>query len=215
VKPERRDDEIGELFTAVAHAEKYQSGNVLARRLVGNFMQTILQTVREAGSPTVFEVGCGEGHILGMLAQNGFRVRGCDIAEASLAVARAEAMRHGLDIPLRQKSIYDLDPHEDRAETVLCCEVLEHLEDPEAALRKLVAVAEKDLILSVPREPVWRILNMARGKYWRTWGNTPGHLQHWTRQAFVDFVGRHADIVAVKRPLPWTLVHCRPINRVV
>jgi len=59
--------EVGELFTAVAHAEKYQSGNWISNRLVNNFMKSILQTVQQAGSVEVHEVGCGEGHILAHL----------------------------------------------------------------------------------------------------------------------------------------------------
>jgi hypothetical protein len=30
----------------------------------------------------------------------------------------------------------------------------------------------------VPREPIWRIGNMARGRYLGDLGNTPGHIQH-------------------------------------
>lgn len=206
--------EVGELFTAVAHAEKYQSGNWIANKLVNNFMTTILETVQQAGAKDVHEVGCGEGHILGMLARNQFQVRGCDVSDTSLAVARSESEKHDLNIPLRNKSIYDLDPELDRADTVLCCEVLEHLMDPEAAIKKLVSITGKDLILSVPREPIWHLLNMARGKYWHALGNTPGHYQHWTRQMFINFVSQHAEIVAVKSPLPWTLIHCRPKLRI-
>ncbi len=201
---------VGELFTARAHAEKYQSGNPIARHLVNGFMTTILKVVQETGEKDVHEIGCGEGHIVGMLARNGYRVRGCDIEPTALAVARSEAERHGLDIPLDQKSVYDLDPREDSADVVLCCEVLEHLTDPAAALDRLLAVTRKHLIVSVPREPIWHLLNMARGKYLHALGNTPGHYQHWTRSMFVDFVGGRSDIVSVKTPLPWTIVRCRP-----
>jgi 2-polyprenyl-3-methyl-5-hydroxy-6-metoxy-1,4-benzoquinol methylase len=201
---------LGDLFCGVAHAEKYQSGNFIARRLVGNFMRAILQTVQQAGSTEVHEVGCGEGHILGVLAHNGFQVRGCDVSESSLAVARSESHRHGFDIPLQLKSIYDISAEMDRADTVLCCEVLEHLVDPERALKKLLSITGKNLIVSVPREPLWHLLNMARGKYWHALGNTPGHYQHWTRNMFIDFVGAHAEIVAIKTPLPWTLIRCQP-----
>jgi hypothetical protein len=45
--------------------------------------------------------------------------------------------------------------------------------------------AERHLLVSVPREPLWRMLNMARGAYWPALGNTPGHLNHWSRRSFV------------------------------
>lgn len=201
---------VGELFIGIAHADKYQSGNWIANWLVTQFMASILDAVKQTGSVEVHEVGCGEGHILGMLARNNFQVRGSDVSETSLAVAKNESERHSLHIPLQMKSIYDLDPTFDSADIVLCCEVLEHLAEPEQALKKLISVTRKDLILSVPREPIWHLLNMARGKYLSALGNTPGHFQHWTRNAFVEFVGRYAEVVSVRTPLPWTLVHCRP-----
>ena len=55
----------------------------------------------------------------------------------------------------------------------------------------------------------WRMLNMARGKYWADLGNTPGHLQHWNSKHFVALIARHMDIVAVAKPIPWTFVLCR------
>jgi 2-polyprenyl-3-methyl-5-hydroxy-6-metoxy-1,4-benzoquinol methylase len=198
------------LFSGVAHAEKYQSGNFIANKLVTNFLRSIITTVQDAGNNDVHEVGCGEGHVLGALASAGFSVRGCDISLSSLEVARRESKRHGFNIPIGETSIYELDPAVDSADTVVCCEVLEHLTEPEKALINLIAVTRKDLILSVPNEPIWHLLNMARGKYWNAMGNTPGHYQHWTPRSFIDFVSKHAEIVSVKKPLPWTLVHCRP-----
>ncbi|MFK8068042.1 MAG: class I SAM-dependent methyltransferase [Gammaproteobacteria bacterium] len=202
--------EDSDLFIGVAHADKYQSGNWVSKRLVNKFMETVLTTVKEAGSNDVHEIGCGEGHILGILAKNNFSVRGCDLSSESLAVAASEASKRDLTLSLKHKSIYDLDPLEDSADTVICCEVLEHLEDPELALRKLISITKKDLIISVPREPIWHLLNMVRGKYLHALGNTPGHFQHWTKGMFIDFVSPACEIVAVKTPLPWTLIHCRP-----
>jgi 2-polyprenyl-3-methyl-5-hydroxy-6-metoxy-1,4-benzoquinol methylase len=202
-----------QLFTGVAHAEKYQSGNWIANTLVKRFMSAIVDTAREAACDDIHEIGCGEGHILGLLSSAGFKVRGCDISLESLDVARAEAEKRHLDIPTVQKSVYDLEESSDSADAVLCCEVLEHLTDPALAMTKLVAVTKKSLIVSVPNEPIWHLMNMARGKYLTALGNTPGHYQHWTSGQFVDFVSQYATIVSVRRPLPWTLIHCRPFSR--
>jgi hypothetical protein len=74
----------------------------------------------------------------------------------------------------------------------------------------LTSITKKDLILSVPNEPIWHILNMLRGKYLSALGNTPGHYQHWSKNQFIKFVSKYAEIIEVKTPLPWTLIHCRP-----
>ncbi len=198
------------LFAGVAHAEKYQSGSLIGQKLVDNFMDSILRMVQNTNTREVHEIGCGEGHILGMLASKNFKVKGCDISIDSLKVAKSEAEKHSLDINLKLKNIYELNRKDDSSDTVLCCEVLEHLTEPEKALLKLISITKKDLILSVPNEPIWHILNMLRGKYLSALGNTPGHYQHWSKNQFIKFVSKYAEIIEVKTPLPWTLIHCRP-----
>jgi 2-polyprenyl-3-methyl-5-hydroxy-6-metoxy-1,4-benzoquinol methylase len=198
------------LFEGVAHAEKYQSNNWIAQRLVNKFMASILETVAEVGAKNVHEIGCGEGHILGLLANNNYTVRGCDISDESLAVAQRESAKRSLNLVLKNKSIYELDPVVDSEDVIVCCEVLEHLTDPEAGLTKLLSITRKGLVLSVPNEPIWHILNMARGKYLSALGNTPGHFQHWSKNQFIQFVSKHADVLSVRTPLPWTLLHCKP-----
>ena len=53
---------------------------------------------------------------------------------------------------------------------------------PEATLAEMARVARRHLLVSVPREPLWRGLNMARGAYLRDLGNTPGHVNHWSKR---------------------------------
>jgi ubiquinone/menaquinone biosynthesis C-methylase UbiE len=109
-------------------------------------------------------------------------------------------------VPISQESIYQLNRADGSFDMVVCLEVLEHLEDPMAALRELHRVSRRDVILSVPREPLWCWLNMMRGKYCASGGNTPGHIQHWSKSAFADFVGACFSVQAVATPLPWTIV---------
>ena len=65
------------------------------------------------------------------------------------------------------------------------------------------------MIISVPREPIWRFLNLLRGKYIKDLGNTPGHLQHWSSDKFVDLVSNYFEIIEVKKPFPWTMLLCK------
>lgn len=113
-------------------------------------------------------------------------------------MVRAETDKAGLSIAYTRKSIYDITPNVDGTDRVICCEVLENLTNPALALQKLVSIAKQDLIVSVPREPVWHILAMARGKSITALGNTLGHYKHWSSASFVKFVSRYADVVEVK-----------------
>ena len=92
---------------------------------------------------------------------------------------------------------------------VVCSEVLEHLEEPENALKKINEItADKGyILLSVPNEPIWRICNMARGKYLKQLGNTPGHIQHWSKRTFCKMLTKNnMRIIETKTPFPWTMV---------
>lgn len=200
------------IFEGSFSKEKYHSKNPIARKLILGFMENLLSLAKQSGSTRFLEVGCGEGQICGLLAKNGFQVRGFDISEDAVAVARSEAEKHTLDIHFSRKDLYELDPGKDSEQTVICCEVLEHVEDPEKAIRKIFSVAEDYVILSVPHEPLWRFMNLMRGKYLTEWGNTPGHIQHWTKREFVRFVSRYAKVLSVQSPTPWTMLLCEPLK---
>ena len=91
-------------------------------------------------------------------------------------------------------------------------EVLEHLEDPDSALKELSRVSSKYCLVSVPQEPLWRILNICRLKYLSNFGNTPGHLNHWSKNQFVEFVGKYFKVKKIKLSLPWIIVLAKKRN---
>ena len=86
---------------------------------------------------------------------------------------------------------------------------MEHLQSPEEALKVLQKVVDGYIILSVPQEPIWCALNLLRGKYISSFGNTPGHIQHWSRKKFIELVAQYFDIVEIKTPFPWTMILCK------
>lgn len=193
--------------------DKYGSRNPIVRRMMRGFTRRLEGYVDRAAPASIHEVGCGEGYWGLRWAHRGVPYRGTDFAAGAIEYARANAAGGGLDPHVFSvRSVYDLSPDADRADLVVCCEVLEHLEDPRAALARLTAAADRHLILSVPREPLWRVLNVLRGAYLSDFGNTPGHVQHWSRRAFVRFVSGAAaafEVVDHCAPLPWTLLLCR------
>jgi hypothetical protein len=91
-------------------------------------------------------------------------------------------------------------------------EVLEHVPEPQAVLAEMCRVASRWLLVSVPREPLWRALNLARGAYLRELGNTPGHVNHWSRRAFTELLGGYGELVELRSPLPWTMALVRVGN---
>lgn len=191
--------------------DKYGSTNIFVKIIMKNFKDTLSHFVDIAAPNTIHEVGCGEGFWVLKWNKVGLNARGSDFSDKAIGIAEENASKAALSTALfNVRSIYDLDLNEDWAELVVCCEVLEHLEYPKLALEKLREITGSYLIVSVPREPVWRLLNILRGKYLASYGNTPGHIQHWTKKDFIELVSLNFEIIEVKNPLPWTMLLCRP-----
>ncbi len=191
------------------HYDKYNTTNPVARLLMRGFLAGFDRLVAQSGAQQVFEVGCGEGHLSLRMEATGLVAHGVDLEAVAVAEARANAEAAGATARFHVADLYTLSPERHAAELIVSCEVLEHVPDPERALQVLTGLARPWLLVSVPREPVWRVLNMARGRYLGDFGNTPGHIQHWSAGGFERLVSRHARIVARARPLPWTMLLCR------
>ncbi|WP_136516112.1 class I SAM-dependent methyltransferase [Geomonas edaphica] len=192
--------------------DKYTTANPIAKLLMENFSKSIRELAIMSGACEIHEVGCGEGHLSRMLATMGPDVRGSDFSQQIIEKANQLSQSEGVHVPFKAASIYDLQSSEDAAELIVCCEVLEHLEAPEKALELLSKLAKPYIIVSVPREPLWRLLNMARGKYLTSLGNTPGHINHWSLKQFLRLISAFFDIIEVRTPLPWSVVFCRAKN---
>lgn len=194
--------------------DKYGSQNPVVRWLMKNFTDTISEWVAQVAPGSIHEVGCGEGYWVLQWNRQGIPARGSDFSEKVISLARENAQHSGLgSVSFSACSIYDLVPGRDSADLIVCCEVLEHVDDPEAGMLALQGIATDHLILSVPREPLWCVLNLSRGKYISRLGNTPGHVQQWSGRGFVEFVGSFFEIVEVRRPIPWTMILCRKRKR--
>lgn len=190
--------------------DKYGSTNQIVNRIMKGFNTALSSLVVKSAPQSIHEVGCGEGYWVIQWTEMGIPTRGCDLSAQVIDIARENGRERGFpDTLFEVRSIYDLQSERDNADLVVCCEVLEHLEDPNAGLMALQRIAPKYLIISVPREPLWRALNLARGKYIRNFGNTPGHIQHWSRSGIELLVSNYFDVLEVKSPLPWTMLLCR------
>jgi 2-polyprenyl-3-methyl-5-hydroxy-6-metoxy-1,4-benzoquinol methylase len=188
--------------------DKYGTKNPIARRLMQGFLGAFDALVSRVPVASSLEIGCGEGELSIRLAKRGFRVAGCDIAAEVVEEAHRRARAANIEATFWTQPIETIDASK-AAPLVVCCEVLEHLDDPERGVEILAGLAEPHLIASVPREPLWRVLNLARGKYVADLGNTPGHVNHWSRGGFLDLLSRRFEIVEVRTPLPWTMALCK------
>ncbi|MBW8035004.1 MAG: class I SAM-dependent methyltransferase [Planctomycetes bacterium] len=190
--------------------DKYNTKNPVARYMMNNFLDSasaFLLSIKD-DIDSITEVGCGEGHLANHIHSLGIteKISCCDFSEQVIDIARKNYQN--TNIRFYQKDIYHIGP-EEMADLIVCCEVLEHLEEPEKALEKIVTIAGKYCLLSVPNEPLWKVLNLCRGKYIRHLGNTPGHINHWNSGEFVNLISQYFEVIGTKKPLPWTMVLCK------
>ncbi len=183
---------------------KYKHASFIGRLLINNFFKTIEKTIpRDVKS--VAEIGCGVG--FSTLRLKEFFNEDVSFFASDVDPELVEiAQKRNPEIVSHPESIYNLKHPDNKFDLIFCLEVLEHLEDPEKGLKELARITNKYAIISVPREPLWRVLNMARGKYWKEFGNTTGHLNHWSKKSFASFVSKEFNILSIHPSLPWTII---------
>ena len=189
--------------------DKYGSTNPVVRRLMGRFERDLDELFERAAPQSLLDVGCGEGVLVHRWARHlgEGRVVGIDLEEESIQAGWAQ--RQAPNLEYRVMEAENLPFAAGEFDLACAVEVLEHVPDPEHTLSEMARCAERHLLVSVPREPLWRMLNMARGAYLSQLGNTPGHLNHWSRRSFVRLLSRHGDVIETRSPFPWTMLLVR------
>jgi SAM-dependent methyltransferase len=189
--------------------DKYGSTNPLVRRMMAGFERDLDELLGLADPRSLLDVGCGEGVLVHRWALSlpQRRVVGIDLEEESIQAGWSK--RQAPNLEYRTMPAENLPFAADEFYLASAIEVLEHLPDPAHTLAEMARCAERHLLVSVPREPLWRALNLARGAYWRSLGNTPGHLNHWSRRSFVRLLSRYGKVAEVRSPFPWTMLLVR------
>jgi 2-polyprenyl-3-methyl-5-hydroxy-6-metoxy-1,4-benzoquinol methylase len=189
--------------------DKYGSQNPVVRRLMAGFERSLDELFGMAGPSSILDVGCGEGVLTSEWAERlgDGRIVGIDLPDPKLEAEWQKRQRPNLEY--RAEEATRLSFADDEFDMASAIEVLEHVPDPEATVAEMARVAKRWLLVSVPREPIWRMTNMARGAYLRELGNTPGHVNHWTKVGFVSLLSAHGKVEEVRTPFPWTMALVR------
>jgi SAM-dependent methyltransferase len=185
----------------------------IGKTLINGYFQAVDNLVKSTGvaslkAPKAVEIGCGEGHSterLRALLPGHIQFQASEYVDGLVPLAQAK----NPEVVIQQESIYKTRHADNSFDLVFLLEVLEHLDYPDDGLEEIQRILKPGgyLILGVPREPLWCMLNMARGKYLTRLGNTPGHLNHWSTMTIKRYVEHYfGDVKYTKTPLPWTLV---------
>lgn len=185
---------------------KFQTGNPVVRRLIGRFYGNLREIVEPLRPESFLDAGCGEGETLERLKPLlPRRISAFDLNSDSVQFTK---MRHP-EADVQRLNIFALPFQPDSFDVVVCLEVLEHLDNPKGALRELLRVSRRDVIVSVPHEPWFRLGSLLRCKYLKNFGNHPEHIQQFNPVSLRGMVAEQADVVEVRTSFPWILLHCR------
>lgn len=191
--------------------KKHTHSNPIQRLLLWNFFQTLKKLISPKQIDSILDVGCGEGFTLNRLKENniGKKLEGIEFSKTAIDLGRQSYP----DIKIIQGDIYNLPYKDNEFNLVLCTEVLEHLENPQTALKELIRVSKKYLLISVPNEPLFMFAQLVRGKNWFRFGNDIEHIQHWTFWQFENFVKlENVRILSAKHPFAWTMLFLEKRN---
>lgn len=190
---------------------KYESRNLVSKYLVNNFLREFNYLLIQIGhAPKILEIGSGEGYLVDQIV-NSFaesEIIATDLCGDVLKIAK-KRLKGYKNVFIKRENAEKLSFDSESMDLIVCCEVLEHLNDPKKALYEINRVLKIGgyVLISVPREPIWRILNMLRFRYVDSLGNTPGHLNHWSYSGFLRFLNNFDfRITEIKKPFPWTMV---------
>lgn len=91
---------------------------------------------------SVLDVGCGGGILAEAMARRGARVKGIDLSDKALKVARLHLLESKLAVDYEAVSAEDLAVRESGAyDIVTCMELLEHVPDPASLVRACARLA--------------------------------------------------------------------------
>jgi len=186
--------------------DKYGSRNPVTRFLMAGFNRNVDDLLVSTSPESVLDIGCGEGVVTQRWARAiaPARVVGVDLDDPAIAAEWRKHAAPNLEYVAHPAQALPFADGEFDLATAI--EVLEHVPDPRATLAEMARGARHHLLVSVPHEPLWRALNIARGAYWRELGNTPGHVNHFSKAAIVALCARHGDVIETRSPFPWTMV---------
>lgn len=189
--------------------DKYGTTNPIAKRMQSTFERNLGELFYKAAPKSLLDVGCGEAVLTHQWAQalGDKRVVGIDLDDPQLHAFWESRTAPNLEYQVLKAE--NMPFEDDEFDVATAIEVLEHVPDPAHTIAEMARVAKRHLLVSVPREPIWRAVNMARGAYIKDLGNTPGHLNHWSKRAFIAELSKVGTVQEARSPFPWTMLLVR------
>lgn len=182
--------------------QKYQSSHPLRRFLINRFLIKILKEIENQNPRNILDVGCGEGQADSFFLKfhPNLKITGVDFDEKALKEAKINCPA----MKIKKADVYHLPFADKSFDLILCLEVLEHLKNPERAIKEIKRIG-RHFLISVPNEPFFSLLSFFSGKYLKTFGHHPEHLQFWSKKSFTEFIKKEIPKTKIKISFTWLI----------
>ncbi len=135
------------------------------------YVNYILDNFKEKPKGSLLDVGCGDGLISYLLAENGFKVKGIDIEAEAIRLAQEKN-------PLGDFEVKDIFEVGDPFNYLLASEVIEHLPNPDEFLQKIKCLFRKEALITTPNKNYYKQPD-------------PYHLREYTIYEFESLLEKH------------------------
>lgn len=156
-------------FSAMADTWWDREGEFKALHDINPVRLAYVRGRSELAGKRVLDVGCGGGLLAEALAASGAQVTGIDMAEASLAIARAHMLKSGLTVNYQRSTAENLARQApEHFDTLTCMELLEHVPRPASILNacaRLVKPGGDLFFATVNRTWLSRLLVIGMSEY--------------------------------------------------
>lgn len=190
--------------TTQRHLKKYNNKNPIHKYTLGRFFDRVAVETSNLKPHSTLEFGCGEGLFLEELKKRNIKfnhLTGIDLRQDAIDCARDLLPEYTFQCI----DLFDFQPRE-KFDLVIVSQVLEHLLEPGVFMERLVVLSDKHLLLTVPWEPWFQLMNFIRGRDFLRLGNHPEHVNRWTANGFRKFVSKYVTVCHTTLVFPFIIL---------
>ncbi len=194
----------------------YHSNNPLERAIWQKKLAWMKETLATIPHKSVIDIGCGDGGLVETTNPKS-AYTGVDISPTQLGHFKSHLPNikktHSGKITLVEHDVLTLPFKANTFDLALACDVLEHVMDPQKAVREIkrVLVPRGFALFSIPNEPIWEAIRVMSLR-WPP--RSPDHLYHITPDVITKEFPNVVSQAYLPIPLPGIhLIHLMLVSK--
>ena len=177
--------------------------------VIVRFKHMILPLLEKTNVTKVLDVGCSDGYLVSQLRGIGNLANGIDISPFRINYANDKYGNY-----FKVGSAYNIESDDNSYQMVIASEVIEHLDDPDAAIREFKRVADRYILLTVPykEKKVLDVCPHCLKMFCRS-----GHINYFDMDIIKELTSKHnLKIIGTKKVAYYPIINFPfPISHIV